>query len=165
MFNISDNLSLNKDEMYAEIFEYAKMLMDGERDYIANMANISSLLNQALKNINWVGFYIVREGQLVLGPFQGKAACIRIEMGKGVCGTAYQTAQVQLVDDVHDFPGHIACDADSRSEIVVPIVINGAVAAVLDIDSPIAKRFDESDKKNLTQICKLIAQSCDFSNM
>ncbi|MBN2879670.1 MAG: GAF domain-containing protein [Clostridia bacterium] len=165
MFNISDNLSADKNEMYAEIFEYAKMLMDGERDSIANMANISALLNQALDHINWVGFYIAREGQLVLGPFQGKAACIRIEMGKGVCGTAYQTAQVQLVDDVHEFPGHIACDAESRSEIVVPILVNGAVAAVLDIDSPIVKRFDESDKKNLIEICKLISQSCDFTNM
>jgi len=165
MFNISDHLSADKSEMYNEILEYAKMLMDGERDYIANMANISALLNQALKNINWVGFYIARDGQLVLGPFQGKAACIRIEIGKGVCGTAYQTAQTQLVDDVHEFPGHIACDADSRSEIVVPVIVNGVVAAVLDIDSPVIKRFDDIDKENLVELCRVIAQSCDFSNI
>lgn len=162
MFNISDNLSNDKNVMYNELFDYADMLMDGERDCIANMANISALLNQALKDINWVGFYIVKNSQLVLGPFQGKAACIRIEKGRGVCGTAYGSASTQLVTDVHTFPGHIACDSDTNSEIVVPILFNNEVTAVLDIDSPLNGRFDEIDKINLEKLCSMIAVACDW---
>jgi GAF domain-containing protein len=163
MFNISDNLSNNKNEMHKEIFEYAKMLVDGENDYVANLANISSLLNQALKDINWVGFYIVRNNQLVLGPFQGKAACIRINKDQGVCGVAYAKSQTQLVEDVHAFAGHIACASDTSSEIVVPIVVKNSVVAVLDIDSPLLNRFDETDKEHLEILCELIAKSCNWT--
>ena len=162
MFNISDNLSSDKDSMYLQIFEYAQMLMEGERDYIANLANIAALLNQALKNINWVGFYIARNNQLVLGPFQGKAACIRIEHGQGVCGKDYSEKAAQLVMDVHAFSGHIACDAETNSEIVVPIFSNNNVTAVLDIDSPLNARFDETDKVNLEKLCHLISAACDW---
>lgn len=165
MFNISDNLSSDKKEMYNEIFEYAKMLVEGEKDAIANMANISSLLNQALKDINWVGFYIVRNDQLVLGPFQGKAACIRIDKGRGVCGAAFAGNETQLVKDVHKFQGHIACDSDTNSEIVVPVSFNGKVAAVLDIDSPLFNRFDDIDKTGLEKLCLLISDSCDWESV
>ena len=165
MFNISDNISKDKDEMYEQILEYANMLMDGESDYIANLANISALLAQVLENINWVGFYIVRSGQLVLGPFQGKAACIRIDKGKGVCGTAFETMKTQLVADVHAFPGHIACDSQSRSEIVVPILYNNSVTAVLDIDSPILNRFDETDRLHLEILCDIISKGCLWQNI
>ena len=162
MFNISDNLSNDKNLMYKDIFDYADMLMEGERDNIANMANISSLLNQMLKDINWVGFYIVKNGQLVLGPFQGKAACIRIEKGRSVCGAAYAEKITNLVDDVHAFPGHIACDAETNSEIVVPIILNDNVVAVLDIDSPIKNRFDNTDKISLEMLCEKISANCDW---
>lgn len=165
MFNISDNQYSNKQDMYSDIMEYADMLMFEERDCIANLSNISALLNQVLKDINWVGFYITRGKQLVLGPFQGKAACIRIDKGRGVCGAAFESGQTQLVGDVHQFPGHIACDCESNSEIVVPIVIDNNVAAVLDIDSPIKNRFDEADKTHLEKLCEIIKDGCDWNNM
>lgn len=165
MFNISNDQYKNKDEMYKDIMEYSKMLMYEEKDYIANLANISALLNQILKEINWVGFYITRGEQLVLGPFQGKAACIRIDKGRGVCGEAFERGQTQLVADVHQFPGHIACDSASNSEIVIPIMINNKVAAVLDIDSPVKNRFDEDDKMHLEKLCEIIKESCDWENI
>lgn len=163
MFNFSDNLSNNKTEMHMEILEYAKMLVEGENDYIANLANISALLNQALKDINWVGFYIARGNQLVLGPFQGRSACIRINKGQGVCGAAYADHLTQLVNDVHRFAGHIACDCDTNSEIAIPIVKNNSIVAVLDIDSPLLDRFDETDKKHLEILCDLISESCNWT--
>ena len=162
MFDISNNKYNSKEEMYAEIMEYAEMLMFEERDYTANLANISALLNQVLKDINWVGFYIARGNQLVLGPFQGKVACIRIDKGRGVCGVAFDSGQTQLIANVHQFPGHIACDSASDSEVVVPININSKVVAVLDIDSPIKNRFDEVDKKYLETLCLLIKDCCDW---
>ncbi len=165
MFNISDNLSNDKKEMYVEILQYAEMLMTDENDYIANLSNISALLNQVLNDINWVGFYIVRNGQLVLGPFQGKAACIRIDKGKGVCGTAYSEKSTQLVKDVHSFSGHIACDSETNSEIVVPIIYDKSVAAVLDIDSPVCDRFDETDRANLEILCEMVSKSCKWGNL
>lgn len=125
----------------AEIVQQIKALVTGEPDLIANLANVSAALNQYLDQINWVGFYLMKQGELVLGPFQGKPACIRIPVGRGVCGTAVSSAQTQRIDDVHAFPGHIACDAASNSELVVPILVNGAVIAVLDIDSPVHNRF------------------------
>ncbi|MEX1376971.1 MAG: GAF domain-containing protein [Eubacteriales bacterium] len=165
MYNISDNLSGDKNKMYEEILEYAQMLMQDEKDYIANLANISALLNQVIDNINWVGFYIAKGSQLVLGPFQGKAACIRIDKGRGVCGSAFESKQTQLVADVHSFPGHIACDSQSRSEIVIPIIHNNQVAAVLDIDSPILERFDDVDKEHLEKLCDIVSKGCEWENM
>ncbi|HMP55735.1 MAG TPA: GAF domain-containing protein, partial [Novosphingobium sp.] len=123
----------------------ARALTDGERDGVANMANLAALIWQFVPRLNWAGLYRVVDGGLVLGPFIGKPACIRIAFGQGVCGAAAQTARTQLVADVHAFPGHIACDAASRSELVVPVLRNGAVIAVIDLDSPDLARFDAED--------------------
>lgn len=131
-------------------------LIDGVPHLTANLANTSALLNSALKEINWVGFYFLEEDTLILGPFQGNPACVEIKVGSGVCGTAVAEDHVQLVKNVHEFPGHIACDSASNSEIVLPIHHNGKVIGVLDIDSPILERFDEDDQKGLTEIVKII---------
>ena len=129
-------------------------------DWVAYLSNVSALLNENLEDINWAGFYIVKDGRLVLGPFQGKVACVEIEYGKGVCGTAWKENKVQLVDNVHEFEGHIACDSASNSEIVLPIHnSNDEVIALLDIDSPSFSRFDENDKEGLLQIVKEIEES------
>ena len=130
-----------------------------EQDPIANAANTSALLFNALSGLNWAGFYILRGDTLVLGPFQGKPACVRIPLGKGVCGTAAQKQQTLVVKDVHAFPGHIACDAASNSEIVIPIIKNGKLWGVLDIDSPLLARFDETDQQFLEQLAQLFARS------
>ena len=137
---------------YNDIVSQVKGLVAGETDMIANMANISAVLFQYMDEINWAGFYIMRDGQLVLGPFQGKPACIRIPLGKGVCGTAAQSGDLQVVEDVHQFDGHIACDAASNSEIVLPVIVNNEVVAVLDIDSPKFARFGDRDAKGLGQV-------------
>lgn len=131
-------------------------LIDGVPHRTANLANISALLNSALKEINWVGFYFLEGDTLILGPFQGNPACVEIRSGNGVCGTAVAEDEVQLVKDVHEFPGHIACDSASNSEIVVPIHRDGNVIGVLDIDSPILNRFDEDDRDGLVEIVKII---------
>lgn len=138
-----------KPDLYRDLIAAAQALTDGEPDAIANMANLSALIGQYLPDLNWSGFYRMVGDELVLGPFQGKAACIRIPLGKGVCGTAAQTRTTQLVEDVHAFPGHIACDAASRSEIVVPLVRDGKLIGVLDLDSPIPARFDAQDQAGL----------------
>jgi GAF domain-containing protein len=137
--------AVDKASLYAELVEAADALTAGERDAIANMANVAALLWEALPELNWAGFYRNVGGELVLGPFQGRPACIRIRFGKGVCGAAAASLEPQCVADVHAFPGHIACDAASRSELVVPIVANGLLAGVLDLDSPRPARFDEED--------------------
>ncbi|MBE3651226.1 Free methionine-(R)-sulfoxide reductase [Vibrio navarrensis] len=137
-------------EQYQTLTKQAVALIESEHDLIANLSNISALLSMELEDLNWVGFYLYKEDQLVLGPFQGKPACVRIPMGKGVCGTAAATNTVQRVHDVHQFEGHIACDAASNSEIVLPFSINGTVAGVLDIDSPSVGRFSETDEAGLT---------------
>lgn len=134
---------------YQRLTKQAQAIIESEPSLIANLANISALLNMELEDINWVGFYLMEDEQLVLGPFQGKPACVRIRVGHGVCGTAVATNQVQRVYDVHQFEGHIACDAASNSEIVIPFSINGKVAGVLDIDSPNIGRFGEEDEKGL----------------
>lgn len=141
---------------YREILAQAKGLMSGESDLIANMANLSALLFLHLKDINWAGFYLYKDDQLVLGPFQGKPACIRIPIGRGVCGTAAETREVQVIKDVHQFAGHIACDAASNSEIVVPIVVEGELIGVLDIDSPEFSRFDVQDKAGLVALVEAL---------
>ncbi len=148
-----------KNEFYKELLTQAKGLMSGESDLIANMANLSALMFNRMEKVNWAGFYLYKEDQLVLGPFQGQPACIRIPVGRGVCGTAAQSLQTQLVEDVHAFEGHIACDAASNSEIVIPLVLNGNLLGVLDIDSPEYSRFDEEDKAGLEALAEALLDS------
>ncbi|MEM7284614.1 MAG: GAF domain-containing protein, partial [Pseudomonadota bacterium] len=130
-----------------QLIQQAKALLESESDFVANAANLSALLYQLLEDVNWVGFYFLKADQLVVGPFQGLPACTRIPVGKGVCGTAVVRRETIRVEDVHEFPGHIACDVASRSEIVVPVIKDGAMLGVLDIDSPIADRFDAADQQ------------------
>ena len=157
MFDFAPTADSDKPTLYADLLSAADALTSGEADAIANMANIAALIWQWLPDLNWAGFYRMIDGELVLGPFQGKAACIRIPLGKGVCGTAAQTRQTQLVDDVHTFPGHIACDGASASEIVVPIVHQGELIGVLDLDSPLVARFDTGDAAGLEALVARIA--------
>lgn len=145
-----------KPEQYARLSDQLALLIGDERDFTANMANMAALLFHQLPDLNWAGFYLMRDGGLVLGPFQGKPACIRIPLGRGVCGTAAAMRETRLVPDVHAFPGHIACDADSRSEIVVPLIRDGAVIGVLDLDSPIPARFDADDQAGLEAAALLL---------
>ncbi|MBA2173318.1 GAF domain-containing protein [Halobacillus locisalis] len=146
----------NKKESYELLLKQLKALLEDEPDAIANLSNASSLLNQFLNDVNWVGFYLWKQDQLVLGPFQGLPACVRIPSGKGVCGTAVSEGKVQRIADVHAFPGHIACDAASQAEIVVPIFKDGEIYGVLDIDSPSKDRFDEEDELYLTKFVETL---------
>lgn len=146
-----------KDELYRDLASALDALTAEEPDAVANMANAAALMWQYLPDLNWAGFYRLIGGELVLGPFQGKPACIRIAMGAGVCGTAAATLSTQLVDDVHAFPGHIACDADSRSELVVPIVRDGVLLGVLDLDSPLPARFDAADAAGVEALAAMLA--------
>ena len=157
MFDLKTPAAADKPTLYADLLAAADALTAGESDAIANMANLSALLWQYLPDLNWAGFYRMIDGELVLGPFQGKAACIRIPLGKGVCGTAAATRETQCVADVHAFPGHIACDAASRSEVVVPVIVAGGVIAVLDLDSPLPGRFDSEDVAGLEALITRIA--------
>ena len=136
----------DKPRLYDELARQLAALIDGERDLVANCANMAALIYHGLSELNWAGFYFARQGELVLGPFQGKPACIRIAWGEGVCGAAAAHGSAIVVPDVHEFPGHIACDPESRSELVVPLVDDGRVLGVLDLDSPVAGRFDEDDR-------------------
>ena len=147
----------SKAELYRDLASALDALTADEPDPVANMANASALIGQFLPDLNWSGFYRNVDGELVLGPFQGKAACIRIPFGKGVCGAAAATLETQLVPDVHAFPGHIACDAASRSELVVPIVRDGALVAVLDLDSPLPDRFDAEDAAGCEALAAILA--------
>lgn len=140
----------------------AKGMLEEEPWYTAAMSNLSALLMDTMEKLNWAGFYIMREGRLVVGPFQGKPACIHIAVGKGVCGTAVAEDKLQLVPDVHQFPGHIACDSASESEIVVPIHHNGEIVAVLDIDSPIKERFDETDAEGLQKFVQIVEENISW---
>jgi len=157
MFTFEIDASAPKADLYAELARAADALTSGEPDAIANMANIAALLWEFLPDVNWTGFYRVVGGELVLGPFQGKAACIRIPFDKGVCGAAAQTGETQLVADVHAFPGHIACDTNSASELVVPVQHNGRIIAVIDLDSPTLNRFDTEDAKGVEKLARMIA--------
>ena len=155
---MADNLIIrvvNKEQQYQTLFPQIESLLAGENDTIANMANVAAALKQTF-NFFWVGFYIVKDDMLVLAPFQGPIACTRIRYGKGVCGTAWKEATTQIVPDVDLFPGHIACNSDSKSEIVVPVIRDGKVVAVLDIDSDELNSFDETDAVYLEKICRLI---------
>lgn len=157
MYTFDIDPSAPKSELYAEMVRSADGMTSGEPDAVANMANIAALLWAFLPDVNWTGFYRVVDGELVLGPFQGKAACIRIPFGQGVCGAAAQSGETQLVADVHAFPGHIACDANSASELVVPVKHNGTVIAVIDLDSPTLNRFDTEDAKGVELLAQMIA--------
>ena len=156
MFNFQIEAA-SKPDLYAQLIEAADAVTAGEPDGIANMANLSALIFEALPDLNWAGFYRNVDGELVLGPFQGKAACIRIPFGKGVCGAAAASCEVQLVEDVHAFPGHIACDAASRSELVVPILHDGQLVGVLDLDSPLPARFDKEDAAGCSELIQKLA--------
>ncbi len=153
-----DVATSSKTDRYRDLAAALAAVTAGEPDGIANMANAAALVWQFLPDLNWAGFYRAVGDELVLGPFQGKAACIRIPFGKGVCGTAAATRQTQLVADVHAFPGHIACDAESRSELVVPIVRDGAVIAVLDLDSPLPGRFDAGDAAGCEALARILSE-------
>jgi L-methionine (R)-S-oxide reductase len=141
---------------YKQLASQLDALLTGEKNVFANLSNTSALLNQFFDRINWVGFYLIEDGELVLGPFQGLPACVRIAIGKGVCGTAAEIRETIIVPDVHAFPGHIACDAASRSEIVVPIIKDGNVLGVLDIDSPELERFTEEDRVGLEKVIDVL---------
>ena len=162
MNNIEEIKFESKDELY----EYLNLTLDGliceEPDWLANLSNASALLWMILNDINWAGFYLYKNNELVLGPFQGKPACTHIEIGKGVCGTAAKNMETELVKNVHDFPGHIACDSQSNSEIVIPIISENKLIGVLDIDSPKPNRFDEKDKINLERVVSLLVKYICF---
>jgi GAF domain-containing protein len=151
-----------KAALYAGLLAQARALLEGERDAVANAANLASLLYHTLPDLNWAGFYWLRDGGLVLGPFQGKPACVRIALGKGVCGTAAAGRRTVVVKDVHDFPGHIACDSASESEIVVPVLAGGRLAGVLDLDSPRRARFDEEDARGLEAVVAAFVDCTDL---
>jgi L-methionine (R)-S-oxide reductase len=159
MYDFAARADAPKSEIYHDLNEAAAALVAGESDGVANMANVAALIWQFLPDLNWAGFYRVVEDELVLGPFIGKPACIRIPFGRGVCGTAAQSGDTQLVADVHAFPGHIACDAASASELVVPVIAEGRVIAVIDLDSPIKARFDAEDQAGIEQLAATIAGS------
>ena len=146
---------MSKSQIYALLLKQLESVLSMETDPVANMANMAAVLFNSLPDLNWAGFYVLRGRELVLGPFQGKPACVRIALGKGVCGTAAQTGQTQRVEDVHRFAGHIACDSASKSEIVIPIFKNGNVWGVLDIDSPVLTRFDAEDQAGLERAVEI----------
>ena len=150
---------------YELMVEQAEQIISAESHYVAALSNISALLFESLDRINWAGFYLMDRGSLLVGPFQGKTACIRIEIGKGVCGTAVKENRIQRVADVHSFPGHIACDSASRSEIVLPLHNNEKIVGVLDIDSPDPDRFSEADEKGLEVLAEKIGEKVDFTGL
>jgi L-methionine (R)-S-oxide reductase len=149
---------MTKQELYANLAEQLRSLLEGERDFIANAANLSALLYDALPDLNWAGFYLKKDSELVLGPFQGKPACVRIAVGKGVCGTAAEQRQTIMVANVHEFPGHIVCDSASNSEIVVPLIKHEQLIGVLDLDSPLFGRFDDEDARGLNALAEIFVE-------
>jgi GAF domain-containing protein len=151
----------DKPELYRQLVESLTGLLGAERDLIANAANMSALLFMTLPDVNWAGVYFMRGGELVLGPFQGKPACVRIALGAGVCGTAAARGTSVIVQDVHDFPRHIACDAASASELVVPLVVDGRIAGVLDLDSPVPGRFDADDQAGIEALAAIFINASD----
>ncbi len=157
MFDFQPDPAQSKSELYRDLVDAARALTADEPDAMANMANLSALIWQFVPRLNWAGFYRMVDGALVLGPFQGKPACIRIALGQGVCGTAAASGATQLVPNVHAFPGHIACDGASQSELVVPVIRDGAVIAVIDLDSPELNRFDADDAAGIEALAQAIA--------
>lgn len=163
MFENTELYPESKEECYKLVLEQLKALLENERNLLPNLANTSALLGMALRDINWVGFYLMKNNELLLGPFQGKPACVHIPVGKGVCGTAVSEGKTQLVPDVHQFKGHIACDSASRSEIVIPIHARGKIVGVLDIDSPLTARFDSVDQDGLLEVVKILESACRWN--
>ncbi|MDX6304311.1 MAG: L-methionine (R)-S-oxide reductase [Blastocatellia bacterium] len=151
-----------KSDLYNQLAAQLSSLLAGERDLIANAANFSSLIFHSLPDLNWAGFYFVKDNELMLGPFQGRPACVRIAMGKGVCGTAAAEGVTTIVPNVHEFPGHIACDSASNSEIVVPLMKDGRLIGVLDLDSPLFGRFDTEDDQGLNRLVSVLIQSSEL---
>ncbi|MCD2527153.1 GAF domain-containing protein [Providencia huaxiensis] len=156
---------MDKKKYYLELSDNLSALLAGEYDLIATLANTSALLYECLEGVNWAGFYLSNGQELVLGPFQGKVACVRIPFGKGVCGTAFTNNRVQRIENVHAFPGHIACDAASNAEIVFPLVVNGQTIGVLDIDSPNISQFDQEDEKGLQHLVSQLCQHLAMCSM
>ncbi len=152
----------SKSQLYAQLATQLSSLLAGERDLIANAANFSSLIFHSLPDLNWAGFYFLKDNELVLGPFQGRPACVRIAMGKGVCGTAAADGVTTIVPNVHEFPGHIACDSASNSEIVIPLIKGERLIGVLDLDSPLFARFDSEDRSALNQLVSVLVQSSEL---
>jgi len=157
MFDFAPDADLEKPELYRQLSEAAAALIEGESDKVANMANVAALMAEYIPQLNWAGFYRVIGDELVLGPFVGRPACIRIPIGQGVCGAAAQSGETQLVEDVHAFPGHIACDANSRSELVVPVRSKGVIVAIIDLDSPEPARFGVEDAVGIEKLAALLA--------
>ncbi|GMN12902.1 GAF domain-containing protein [Altererythrobacter sp. MTPC7] len=157
MYDFAPDTGSSPEERYRQLGEAASALIEGESDAVANMANLAALLWEFIPRMNWAGFYRMVDGELVLGPFVGRPACIRIPVGQGVCGAAAATGETQLVPDVHAFPGHIACDAVTRSEVVVPVIRDGKVIAVIDCDSPEDARFEDADARGLEALAERIA--------
>lgn len=157
MYDFRPDAALSKPDLYRELIAAADALTAGEPDTVANMANVAALMWEFVPALNWAGFYRAIGEELVLGPFAGRPACIRIPFGRGVCGAAAASGKTQLVEDVHAFPGHIACDAASRSELVVPVILDGAVIAVIDLDSPEPARFDRDDAAGIEALAALLA--------
>lgn len=157
-FDLQKSEAESKSDLYDQLALQLSSLLAGERDLIANAANFSSLIYHSLPDLNWAGFYFEKDGELVLGPFQGRPACVRIALGQGVCGAAAANCATTIVPNVHEFPGHIACDSASNSEIVIPLMKYGRLIGVLDLDSPIPGRFDEMDAAGLTQLLSLLVE-------
>ncbi len=162
-FQLEKTETASKAELYAHLAAQLGSLFESETDFIANAANFAALLYHSLPDVNWAGLYLLRGDELVLGPFQGQPACVRIAMGKGVCGTAAQQRQTILVDNVHEFPGHIACDSASNSEIVVPLIKNERLLGVLDLDSPLFARFDNEDAQGLNELAAIFVKTVQSS--
>lgn len=165
MFDLTEPAAASKSELYTSLAAQLRSLLEDERDFIANAANFSSLIYHVLPDLNWAGFYLHKDGELVLGPFQGKPACVRIAIGKGVCGTAAEKRETMLVENVHEFPGHIACDSASNSEVVVPIIKDGHLIGVLDLDSPLIGRFDAEDQAGLESLVEIFLKSSDVNQI
>ena len=163
--NISENYPENKTELYDLLCRQLAALTEGESEPVPNLANASALLWMGLKEINWAGFYLMKNGELLLGPFQGKPACIHIKIGRGVCGSAVEEGRTLRIEDVHQFPGHIACDGASNSEIVIPICDGDKIAGVLDIDSPVFARFDGTDQEGLEKFVKVLERACTWNSV
>jgi len=162
VFTVDKIEARNPEEFYRQLNTYLIGLIEDEADWLASLSNAAALLYLLIENINWAGFYLYKQGELVLGPFQGKPACTRIPLGKGVCGTAAQTREIQVVKDVDLFPGHIACDAASKSEIVIPIIKGNRLIGVLDIDSPVKARFDDRDARGLSDFVDILNRYIDW---
>jgi L-methionine (R)-S-oxide reductase len=163
-FRLSEQKVTSKRELYENLALQVSSLLISETDFVANSANFSSLLYHSLPDLNWAGFYFYKSGELVLGPFQGKPACVRIAMGKGVCGIAAQKRETVIVQNVHDFPGHIACDSDSNSEIVMPLLKENRLLGVLDLDSPSLGRFDDEDARGLKDLVGIFLAATEIAN-